>query len=415
MHPLASCSSHGAARCLAAVLCAFLKLLSPGANAHQYDANVLPKGHEYFELREGLNNSRNFFEKNRKGRVAFLGGSITASQGWREPVMRYLEKRFPQTEFEFIGAGIGSLGSVPHAFRLEQDVLSKGPIDLLFVEAAVNDASNHPELPKQMLRGMEGVVRHARMAIPKTDIVQMHFVMPSHMDDYNAGRVPQVIELHEKVAVAYGNASLDLAREVTDRIQAGQFTWAEDFKGLHPSRFGNNLYANSISRMLEAAWRAPEAPAQDHSLPPNPLDTQSYFRGRFGRLQDVKRVRGFEHMRPWKPGVETKIHGLLTKDSDALVAHEPESEIEVALEGTAAGLLIGAGPDTGIVEVSCDGGPVKKIDTFTRWSRGLYLAWAVMLEDELPAGHHVLRVKLSKEHNTGSVGTGLYVFRILEN
>jgi sialidase-1 len=399
----------------ATLACALAVLLSPGMPAHQYDANALPKGREYFELRDGLQNARHQFEKNKTGRVAFLGGSITASPGWREPVMRYLEKRFPQTRFEFIGAGIGSLGSVPHAFRLEQDVLSKGPVDLLFVEAAVNDASNHPELPKQMLRGMEGVIRHARTANPKTDIVQMHFVMPAHMDDYNAGRIPEVIQLHERVAVAYGNPSLDLAREVTERIQAGQFTWAEDFKGLHPSKFGNELYANSISRMLETAWKAPEAPVREHPLPTNPLDPQSYFRGRFGKLESVRCIRGFERMTPWKPGVEAKTHGLLTRDSEALVAHEPDSELELAFEGTAAGLLIGAGPDTGILEVSCDGGPVKKIDTFTRWSKGLYLAWALMLEDELPAGRHVLRIKLSREHNPQSAGTALYVFRVLEN
>jgi sialidase-1 len=66
-----------------------------------------------------VNNARVKFEKEKTGRVAFLGGVITAAPGWRHPVMEYLQKRFPETKFEFIGAGIGSLGSVPHAFRLE--------------------------------------------------------------------------------------------------------------------------------------------------------------------------------------------------------------------------------------------------------------------------------------------------------
>lgn len=79
---------------------------------------------------------------------------------------------------------------MPHAFRLERDVLSHGPVDLLFVEAAVNDTSNTGDHPEQMLRGMEGVVRHVRMANPLTDIVQMHFVMPDHIADYNAGKGP---------------------------------------------------------------------------------------------------------------------------------------------------------------------------------------------------------------------------------
>ncbi|MEY5027441.1 MAG: hypothetical protein RLZZ244_2969 [Verrucomicrobiota bacterium] len=388
---------------------------SQTALAVSYDPQVLPKGREYFTLREGLNNARVKFEQEKVGRVAFLGGSITAAPGWREPVMRYLEKRFPETKFDFIGAGIGSLGSVPHSFRFEQDVLMRGPVDLLFVEAAVNDASNHPELPKQMLRGMEGVVRHARRVNPKTDIVQMHFVMPEHMEDYRQGRVPEVIQQHEKVAVAYGNPSLDLALEVTDRIGAGEFTWAEDFKGLHPSPFGNQLYANSISRMLEAAWSGALGPVRDHALPEKPVDPHSYFRGRFGKLEEVRLVRGFQKMEPWKPAAAAKTHGLLRPEVSALVALEPDSELEWTMEGTAAGFLIGAGPDAGILEVSCDGGPVKRIDTFTRWSKGLYLAWAVMLEDELAPGRHVFRVRLSREKNAGSAGTALYVFRLLEN
>src|SRR5262245_12964903 len=102
-----------------------------------YDPSVLPKGHEYLELREGLANCRIKFEREKTGRIAFLGGSITAMGGWRDHTIKYFQEKFPNTKFDFISAGIGSMGSVPHAFRLERDVLSHGPVDLLFVEAAV--------------------------------------------------------------------------------------------------------------------------------------------------------------------------------------------------------------------------------------------------------------------------------------
>ena len=91
-----------------------------------YDPDVLPKGHEYFVLRDGLANCRLKFKKEKTGRIAFLGGSITAGGGWRDEMIRHFQERFPETEFDFISAGIGSLGSVPHAFRLERDVLSAG-------------------------------------------------------------------------------------------------------------------------------------------------------------------------------------------------------------------------------------------------------------------------------------------------
>ena len=86
-------------------------------------------------------------------------------------VCDYLKQRFPGTEFEFINAGIPSTGSTPGAMRLVRDVLSKGMIDLLFEEAAVNDATNGIS-PKMQLRGMEGIVYHAIKSNPNMDIVE---------------------------------------------------------------------------------------------------------------------------------------------------------------------------------------------------------------------------------------------------
>lgn len=371
-------------------------------------------GDEYFQLRDGLGNCRVKFETAKTGRVAFLGGSITQMSGWRELVMEHLRQKFPQTRFDFIGAGIGSLGSVPHSFRLNRDVLSSGTVDLLFVEAAVNDASNIPDQPTQMLRGMEGVVRHFRLANPEGDIVQMHFVMPEHMTAYKQGRVPVAIAQHEKVAEAYGNPSLDLAREVTDRIKAGEFTWKDDFKDLHPAPFGMNLYAKSIARMLDAAWSKPAGPVQKRRMPEEPLDAKSYFRGRFGKLEDAKIIQGFKQVAKWTPHGTAKTRPGYV-NVPALTASEPGAEFEFAFEGTGVGLMIGAGPDTGIIEVRCDNGPVRRIDTFTIWSAHLYLPWAVILDDNLAPGRHTVRVRLTGERNPKSAGTALHVFQLLEN
>ena len=128
---------------------------------------------QYLNERGTLKNSFIRFEKERKGRVAFLGGSITEMRGWRELTKDYLRRRFPFTEFEFIDAGISSTGTTPHSYRFEQDVLRHGDIDLLFVEAAVNDHGNYFCAIDQV-RGMEGIVRHALLANPSTDIVMLY-------------------------------------------------------------------------------------------------------------------------------------------------------------------------------------------------------------------------------------------------
>ncbi len=103
-------------------------------------------------------------------------------------------------------------------------MLAHGPVDLLFVEAAVNDGSNIPDHPEYMLRAMEGIVRHVRMVSPKTDIVQMHFVMPEFMADYNAGKVPIPVAQHEKVAERRSCVFIDSDAGSTERINAKEFT-----------------------------------------------------------------------------------------------------------------------------------------------------------------------------------------------
>ena len=379
----------------------------------RYDPNELPKGHDYFELRTGLANSRLTFEHTHAGRVVFLGGSITAGGAWRQLTCDYLTKKFPETKFEFINAGIGSLGSVPHAFRLEHDVLSHGPVDLLILEAAVNDTSNTAD-PAHMLRGIEGVVRHMRAVSPQTDIVQLHFVMPEHMADYNAGQVPASIVQHERVATAYGNPSLNLSLEVTDRINAGEFSWDHDFKNLHPSPFGHQLYANSIARLLNAAFALPLAAAKKpHPLPP-PVDTKSYARGRFGEIGEVRNMQGFTIEKSWRPQ-DQKGTRLGFVDVPALVGTEPGAEFEFSFEGTGCGLFITAGPDAGRLEFSMDGGSYRKIETYTRWSNSLHLPWAVILDDNLPLGRHAVKVRITRDHDPKATGTALRVFYLLLN
>jgi len=389
-------------------------MLDPKVVPVSSDPNALPKGHDYFDLRRGLANCRLKFEHAKRGRVAFLGGSITQSSGWRELVMDYLQNKFPETQFQFIGAGIGSLGSVPHAFRLERDVLSRGTVDLLFVEAAVNDSTNIPEHPGQMLRGMEGVVRHARLANPLADIIQMHFVMPEHMADYNNGKTPVAIAQHEKVASAYGNPSLNLAREVTDRINAGEFSWERDFIDLHPSPFGHQLYAGSIARMLDAAFEGPADNAPKPHPLPVPLDKKSYFRGRLGNIAGARIHHGFTLEDAWHP-----IDGRTTRpgfvDVPSLVASEPGAEFEFAFEGTVAGLFITSGPDAGQIEFSIDRACWQTVETFTRWSSELHLPWAVLLDDERHPGLHTAHVRIAAAHHANSIGTALRVFHFLSN
>jgi N-acetylgalactosamine-6-sulfatase len=191
-----------------------------------------PLQQNWFEMHGGLKNSQHIFETTKKGTVAFVGGSITGMP-WRKKVMANLKRRFPDTEFKFILAGVGSTGTMYGAYRLERDVIQKGKVDLLFEEAAVNDQSIG-RTADQAVRGMEGIVRRARQANPAMDIVMMHFACPDKLADYENGKTPEVIQSFDKVAERYGAPTLDITEEIYERIKRGEFTWRDDFKGVQP-------------------------------------------------------------------------------------------------------------------------------------------------------------------------------------
>ena len=76
----------------------------------------------------------NFFAKLRAGgevRIAYLGGSITAQEGWRPKTLNWFQEQFPLAKVSQINAAIGGTGSDLGVFRLKQDVLDQRP-DLLF-------------------------------------------------------------------------------------------------------------------------------------------------------------------------------------------------------------------------------------------------------------------------------------------
>ena len=402
------------------ILTAWVSLVFPSLiAAEEPTAANLPHGTDYLTLRGGLANCRVRFEREKTGRVVFMGGSITNMTGWRQMVCADLQRRFPDTQFDFVNAGIPSTGSVPGAFRLVRDVFGRGPVDLLFEEAGVNDATNRPDKPKHYVRGMEGILRHARQLNPAIDIVVMHFVDPGKMRDYAAGRTPAVIEAHERVAAHYSASSIDLAREVTERIGAGQFTWRDDFKNLHPAPFGHRLYSNTIGRLLDAAWGEPlaaEARRKAHALPERPLDEFSYFDGRLAPIARASLVKGWRLVDKWRPGAGNSAGtraGFV--NVPMLVAEEPGAELRLEFRGRAVGLWIVAGPDVGVLEYSVDGGPVSTRDQFTRWSRGLHLPWTLVLADELAEGEHVLTLRTTGRKHQRSRGHACRIVAFVVN
>ncbi|MEG1749198.1 MAG: hypothetical protein RR249_05855 [Tannerellaceae bacterium] len=345
----------------------------------------------HLQKRGSLLNSYHTFKQGGKARVAFLGGSITEMEGWRAMICADLKQRFPNTEFDCVAAGIGSTGSTPGAFRLEQDVLSKGKIDLLFVEAAVNDDTNHFNYVEQT-RGMEGEVRHALLSNPEMDIIMLHFIYDPFIPIFDGGKTPDVILNHERVANHYLIPSINLAQEIAERMRRNEFNWKK-FGGTHPAPFGHAYYAAAINQLLDEMWTA-DAPIKAHAIPEKPLDEYSYTHGKLIDVQKAQLGKGWQYVASWHPKDQASTRNGFV-DVPMIETTKAGSQLKFSFSGTAIGLFCVAGPEAGIVEYSVDGAPFKTLDTYTEWSGNLYIPWVYMLESELENKPHQLLLRMT--------------------
>lgn len=363
-------------------------------------------------FRGSLNNCRLKFLKEKKGHVAFLGGSITEMNGYRPMVMEFLQKTFPETEFKFTNAGIASTCSTTGAFRLQRDVLSQGDVDLLFAEFAVNDDQDAAHTRTEAIRGMEGIVRHLLTENPLADIVVTYFVNPGMLEQLQAGKTPLPIAAHKQVAEYYSISTIDLAREVAERIDRGELTW-KTYGGTHPAPAGNRICADMIEQLLTQAWReSPDnASPTPHVCPQRPIDPLSYFQAEFVPLKSAKIDSGWEIAVPdWKSLPGSKRNRFTS--IPMLTAGTPGAAFTMSFTGTTAIAYVSAGPDAGTLDVSVDGGTPHAIDLYHHFSRGLHYPRSVVLATDLAPGEHRIRVTLAREHNADSRGTAARIMEL---
>lgn len=319
----------------------------------------------------------NFFSKLKAGgevRVGYLGGSITAANGWRVKSLAWLKEQYPSAKLSEINAAIGGTGSDLGVFRAHQDVISKKP-DLLFVEFAVNDGSGKRE---DIQRWMEGIVRQTWKGDPDTDICFVYTISEPMLKDYQSGHLSKSATAMEGVADHYDIPSIAFGVEVAKQVTDGSliFTGKPDpakpgvrfFTGdnVHPGDTGHEVYqsviARSLTAMKDTGTRGPhQAKAPLHAdnwenakiVPITP----SMLKGKWTRLD------------PTQPGHAKNFSNRLP---EMWKAEEPGASLEFILEGTIAQIYGLVGPDGGEVEIQVDGGAPRKallIDRYCTYHR----------------------------------------------
>jgi hypothetical protein len=340
-----------------------------------------------YVVRGNLMRSRDAFVQRKAGRVAFLGGSVTLF-AWREKVMSYLARKFPDTAFDFINAGLGGTPAELGAFRLEEDVFPRGAVDLLFLEFAVNGGS---------IEAMEGIVRHARALSPDIDIVQMHIAARWFSESLDNGGMPGAVTAHEKVAEYYGNSSLHLYREIYDRMNEGRYTW-EQFApdGVHPTELGSSLYADFIIRFLETMWSREDEIPMPPSMP-SPLTPDPWEHGSLISYSKASSIGGFEYVTDWMPAS----NGNLNRPVSFIASSSPGSTVSFPFRGTRVGLYTVVGPDSGKVEYRIDDSVWVELDTMrdSWYPNPSYRLNGFLLSTSLSDNAHVISFRTVEDVN----------------
>lgn len=356
-------------RIVAVILC--VTALAPAAGPE-----YVPVEAKLCRPRQGLGN---FFAKLEAGdtvRIAYLGGSITAMNGWRNKTTDWFRSKYPNAKVEEIHAAIGGTGSDLGVFRLQRDVLRHKP-DLLFVEFAVNDGG---AAPPRIWRAMEGIVRQTWQADPTTDICYVYTLHHHMIETYQKGQCPRSTSSDELLADYYGIPSINFGVRVAELEKDGKLIMTppdegeapEDVivfskDGVHPVDAGHEVYLDVIkecmpkiaarSRPVKHGEKLGRPFVEDHMTAAKIVPIQpDMLKGDWKKLGDDDHLaKSFG-----------KRMGTLWE------ADQPGESIQFKFKGSYAALYDILGPDGGQVTITVDGkqrGPVARFDKYCTYHR----------------------------------------------
>jgi lysophospholipase L1-like esterase len=355
-----------------------------------------------YQVRGGL---PNVFAKLREAspvRIAYLGGSITAQEGWRPKTLKWFRDQFPSAKIEEINAAIGGTGSDLGVFRLQHDVLNHDP-DLVFVEFAVNDAGAEPV---QIHRCMEGIVRQTWRRNPKTDVCFVYTLAGNMLETLKQEQLPRSMTAMEQIAEHYGIPSINMGLEVARMEKAGKLV----FKGqlpktdeekaalgdrivfspdaVHPyPETGHEIYLRVVARSMETIRKA--GLAGPHTLPA-PFAEDNWEMAQMVPLSRATLSPGWQRLASNTDSMAKRFGNRLP---EVWKASQPGESITFRFRGTAAKIYDLVGPDCGQVIVQLDENePLVKprFDSFCTYHRLATLSIA----EGLPNTVHQVRLTI---------------------
>jgi len=328
-------------------------------------------------------------------KIAYLGGSITAANGWRPKTTAWFKKTFSDAKFEEINAAIGGTGSNLGVFRLAHDVLQYKP-DLLFVEFAVNDSG---ALPENIWKAMEGIVRQTWKANPKTDIVYTYTISEAMAKDPRDGKCNRSMSAMEQLADFYNIPSINFAVPVLALEKAGKLLFAgkEAPEGVilfsndsvHPLDAGHEIYLQAVA---EAVTAMKDSKPVNHT----PQLEKNFIKGNFEEAKLVPITTDLLQGK-WEklPASDSLQQYFGNRLSEIWHSGEPGSKLTFKFKGTQAAIYDLVGPNGGQVIITVDGkinaNPAPRFDKYCTYHR---LATLSLTAGENPDEVHTVSIEI---------------------
>lgn len=389
-----------------------LALVIYGSQVHSKNTNNKGKKVQELKIRDGLPNF--FFKALHKDtvKVAYLGGSITAQQGWRVYSLNWFKNRFPDCTFLEINAAIGGTDSYFGAFRVYEQVIKYNP-DLIFVEFAVNDSNNPDE---KIIRSMEGIVHQIWQNNHNTDICFVYTIKKDFLEEESKGELPNSAKVMERLADHYGIPTINFGREVCQLVSAGQLIIKDTSQvingtnvfspdGVHPYvETGHKIYFDVFKRSLEKIQGHKPTKLQKHTFPV-PLDANF--------LSDTKMI-DISLNKPQKDMeliniAEIPAFEKFSRYSDKVGKIEEGGKLVVHFKGKMIGAYDIKGPGTGRLSIEIDGiqqDTVFRFDPYSTYWRMNYFLVGPLEDKEHEVVFRVLegpfdkKAILEKRNNT---------------
>ena len=346
--------------------------------------------------RGNLTRLKGFMNRAAKGErltVGFIGGSITQGFSATDPEKCYaartfgwLKKVFPNTEFDYVNAGIGATDSQFGAARVQEDLLQRLP-DLVFVEFSVNDHST-----PHFCETYEGLVRQIYGSASAPAMVLLHNVY------YDTGK--SAAYYHAQVGRHYDLPCISIQNSIYPAVAAGRLPAEKitaDF--LHPNDLGHELVASVITNFLEKVIH--DKTQEPQEIFPAPLTENAYEH--CVRLQYFNSTPGksvfVEDMTPQRDITDIFRNGWS--------AGEKGAYLEFTFRGTGAAVQyrrVKDGPApiaTAVVDENPEMACVLDGTFDETWGDKMELA---TIAEHLPYGEPRVRIELTETHENDKAG-----------